>query len=188
MSYKLLLLFLASALSFKSYGSFENTWIEMGGGSGGVNFKIKTFEQNTGWAIEGNSYRKTYGPVFSNTIYDRATGEDVEPEFDAINVYKTWVWPYRLGYVDVGLGLGAGRGDWANDCKEVEEDSGGFSFNLGSSYECDINQGTRIGIPLQASAVFGKYLGIGISFNVFLSKNAKLGQLLFTIPIGSFTK
>ena len=173
-----IVLFIYSAFS---YAEYEQVSVQLGVApfSGAYNIQFKALDKKSGWALVGAGYRQE--SLFTG-YSDRETGMEFDPTFNTLAVSKLWSAPYAWGYADVGVGLGIGKGEWLDNCEDTEPDL------LGSSRECDVHKGTRIGVPLQASAVFGKYVGIGVSLNVFIQKDKMHSQLLFIIPLGKFTK
>ncbi|MBL4796077.1 MAG: hypothetical protein JKY50_01545 [Oleispira sp.] len=163
-----------------SFAEYDRTWVQVGSGYGAFNLQLKMVDGNTGWALEAGAY---YPPaMFEVTIINGETNKEVDPMLKVFAVSRLWSSAYSWGYTDVGLGLGIGSGSWTKNCKEIEP-----SF-LGSTYECDFHEGTRLGIPLQASAAFGKYVGLGVSLNAFIHADDAQVRFLFTLPLGNFTR
>ena len=171
-----LLLLLASTC----FAENDRTWLQVGSGYGAFHLQLKTADENSGWVLEAAGY---YPPaMFEPTIIDRETGKDVKPLFRVLAVSKLWSSAFSWGYADYGLGLGMGVGTWTKNCKEIASDF------LSNTYECDYYQGSRVGIPLQASAAFGKYVGFGVSLNAFVHADDAQIRMLFTLPLGKFTR
>lgn len=163
-----------------SYADDNQTWVQVGSSYGAFNLQLKTVTDNSGWAFEVAGY---YPPsMFGSTIIDRETNKEVDPMLKVLAVSKLWSSPFSWGYADAGFGLGVGTGSWTKKCKEFGSDF------LGSNYECDYYIGTRIGIPLQASVAIGKYVGLGLSLNAFVHSDDAQVRILFTLPLGKFTK
>jgi hypothetical protein len=163
-----------------SHSDDNQTWVQLGSGFGAYSFQLKTVTENSGWSLEVAGY---YPPtMFEDTIIDRDTNKEVDPMLKVLAVSKLWSSPVSWGYADVGFGLGIGSGSWTKKCKEFGSDF------LGSNYECDYHEGTRIGIPLQASVAMGKYVGLGLSLNAFVHSEDAQIRILFTLPLGKFTK
>lgn len=163
-----------------SHSDDSQAWVQVGSGFGAFNLQFKTVTENSGWAFEVAGY---YPPtMFEGVITDRDTNKEVDPMLKVLAVSKLWSSPFSWGYADAGFGLGVGTGSWTNKCKELDT-----SF-LGTDYECDYYEGTRIGIPLQASVAIGKYVGLGLSLNAFVHSDDAQLRILFTLPLGKFTK
>lgn len=139
------------------------------------------FENGSGWGVDFFSY-EVEGLIFKEQYRDRSTGEMFDPQFNVLSLSKLYNKPFSLGYVDVGLGLGVGKGSWGEKCEDEPE-----RF-LSRGRLCDEKDGYQLGIPLQASFAFGKYVGIGVSANVFITKDFTESRVMLTIPFGSFTR
>jgi hypothetical protein len=143
----------------------KNIWGELSvGGSGGylgtkVNFKLG--DETSNWAIELVQFEKSTS--FSH-IENRDDGSYVNVNFKTLGGTKNWNRIGEWGYSELGVGLGIAEGTWAKNCTAVKESVSPYlsSWLLSPSYYdvCDISDGVRFGIPLHASAVFGKYLGM----------------------------
>lgn len=158
---------------------YDKAWVQLGTGLNGYNLQFKVLDNHSGWSLDAAMYNGS--GVFSS-LHDRETGLDVDPEFRIVGVSKIWAAPFRWGFADAGIGLGVGNGEWTDNCEKTG------SVFISSIYECDLNKGTRVGIPLQASAVVGKYIGIGLSINVFLQEDHSHAIASLSIPLGKFTK
>jgi hypothetical protein len=174
------LIFFAFLLfSNSAQADYDNLWLELGHSLSGTSVNIKAIDDEFNWAIEGAVY---YSPLF--TLYeDRETNETDNTKFSTLSMTKNWTLIGKLGYLDVGAGLGVGNGSWVTSCSEAKH--GGF---LTTTELCDVHEGTRIGIPLHASAVFGRYFGIGITARAFITSGQSYANLMITLPFGNFTK
>lgn len=177
-------LFLAMSLflfSTAAYSQFDRYWLEVSGGVNGETVKLKVREGDQGWALLHSRYTEDgfFGPRNKN----RETSKVHDTEFKVYGITKTYSMPYKWGYVDVGAGLGYGDGAWSENC---EPSDGGF---FDSRNVCDLKEGSSIGIPLHGAMTFGKYLGIGVNVDVFLSlERGSVTQVGLVIPFGVFTK
>ena len=176
-----------------AHANEKNIWAELSVGGGGellgtkVNFKYGNDTSN--WAFELAQYDELR--ILSH-VKDRGNGSYVDVNLKTLGVTKNWNRIGKWGYTEVGIGLGAAEGTWAKNCTTVKE-SAPASLSSWLSYAsyhdvCDISDGVRFGIPLHASAVFGKYLGIGITANAFITNEGLHAGFMVTLPIGDFTK
>ncbi|WP_293751622.1 hypothetical protein [uncultured Paraglaciecola sp.] len=158
---------------------YDNVWLELSHSLSSTGVNLKAVEGNFNWAIEGAVY---YSPIF--TLYeDRDTQQTKSTTFTTLGVTKNWSSIGNWGYLDLGVGLGIGKGTWVTNCEK-----GSHSGLFGSTELCNIHNGIRVGVPLHASAVFGKYFGIGISAKAFISSGQSHANLMVTFPFGDFTK
>ncbi|MDC2891183.1 hypothetical protein Q4575_17740 [Psychrosphaera sp. 1_MG-2023] len=164
-----------------------NSWLELSFGGGGedlmgVKTNIKFGDLKSNWAIEFSNYEDFRILSYAK---DRANDKILNPEVKTIAITKNWTSTKRLGYFEAGVGLGLAKGTWTSNCFTEKSPSGGWGS---STYDlCDSVEGYRVGLPLHLSAVFGKYVGIGLTLNAFItSENSHLGVML-TIPLGDFT-
>jgi hypothetical protein len=162
------------------YAEYDRAWLQLGSGFGTFNVQAKVENENSGWAYEAAAYY--HEDFLLDSTVDRDNGEELKTMFKVLAVSKLWSAPFSWGYADVGIGLGIGQGSWKDNCSRL--DDGGFF----KTDECDVKEGTRIGIPLQASAVIGKYVGLGISFNAFIPQDRTHAGFLITVPLGKFTR
>jgi hypothetical protein len=161
----------------------SNVWVEFSVGGGGdlvgasVNFKYG--DEHSNWALEIGQYDEF--SVFSSTE-DRENAASTDVEVTTIGLTKNWNNIGKWGYSEIGIGIGVADGTWSSNCLPVNNNS-----SLSSRDVCDITDGVKFGIPVHASAVFGKYFGIGITAKAFVtSEDAHLG-LMVTLPFGDFT-
>lgn len=162
------------------YAEYDRAWLQLGSGLGAFNAQAKLESENSGWAYEAAAYY--HEDYLLNSTVERGNGKELKTMFKVLAVSKLWSAPFSWGYADVGIGLGIGQGSWKDNCSELE-DEGFFKTD-----ECDVKKGTRIGIPLQASAVIGKYVGLGVSLNAFIQQDRRHASFLITVPLGIFTR
>lgn len=174
-----LLLFLFTHASF-SFADNDRTWLQLGSGFGTWNLQAKIADEDSAWAYEAAAYY--HENFLLDSTVDRDSGEELEAMFKVLAISKLWSAPFSWGYADVGLGLGIGQGSWKENCSNVDDES------FFETDECDVKQGTRVGIPLQASVAFGKYVGVGLSINAFIQQDHSHAGFLITIPLGQFTR
>jgi len=174
-----LLLFLFTHASF-CFADNDRAWLQLGSGFGTFNLQAKIADDNSAWAYEAAAYY--HEDFLLDSTVDRDDGKELETMFKVLAVSKLWSAPFSWGYADVGLGLGIGHGNWKDNCSKVDDES------FFSTDECDVKQGTRIGIPIQASVAWGKYVGLGLSFNAFVQQDRLHGGFLITVPLGKFTR
>lgn len=178
---RLILITFISLLYFSNtvQAAYDNLWLEISHSVSGTGINLKAVDDDFNWAIEGVVY---YSPMF--TLYeDRDTQNIKTTKFTTLGVTKNWSLIGNWGYVDLGVGLGMGKGTWVTNCEK-----GSHSGLFGSTKFCDIHNGIRLGVPLHASAVFGNYLGIGISATAFITSGQTHANLMVTFPFGDFTK
>lgn len=161
----------------------SNIWgeISVGGGGGlvGASVNLKYGDEHSNWALEIGRYDEF--SVFSYTE-DRESETTTEIEVTTIGLTKNWNNIGKWGYTEVGIGIGVADGTWASNCVPVNDNS-----SLSSRDVCDITDGVKFGIPVHASAVFGKYFGIGITVKAFVTSEDAQAGLLVTLPFGDFT-
>lgn len=120
---------------------------------------------------------------FLNSYTDRITGAE-NPDVKLLSVMKVWDIPYKWGYVDASAGLGYMRGEWGRNC----EDAPRGWFSIYPSYVCDFEKVSSFAVPMQATAVLGKYLGIGVNLNLVIGfEGVSFVSTGFSVPIGDFT-
>ncbi|MGV2871504.1 hypothetical protein [Colwellia sp. E150_009] len=179
-----LFLIILTTFTFTVHADNSNVWAEWGAGGGndliGYSMNLKLGDESTNWAIE-LGYLEDF-QVFSY-VEDRKNGGTADIKMTTLGLTKNWNNIGSWGYKEAGIGLGIVKGTWANDCSR--EDSG--NTLSGRHDVCDISDGIRFGIPMHASAVFGKYLGIGITVKAFLTTENTHAGIMITIPIGDFT-
>lgn len=163
-----------------SHAEYDRAGLQLGSGLGAFNAQVKTDSENSGWAYEAAAYY--HEDFILSTTVERGSGKQLETMFNALAVSKLWSAPFSWGYADIGIGLGLGHGSWKENCSEVGDEA--FS----KTDECDVKEGTRIGIPLQASVAIGKYVGLGVSFNAFIQQDNRHASFLITLPLGKFTR
>lgn len=105
---------------------------------------------------------------------------DFDPKFNTYGILKLWALNGRYSVKDIGIGVGVGDGTWGSNCTPDSHSSDGEA--------CQINKATEFGIPIQTSIVVGRYLGIGVSANAFLTQNRSHYSVSFSVPIGLFTR
>lgn len=172
-----------------AHGQYDRYWFEMSAGFGvngdvgghtGHTFKLKFREASTGFALIYSNYS---GEGFLESAKDRESQEHLSPVFDVYGVSGFVSAPFKFGNMDAGLGVGYSNGDWIENCDDSE------SGWVGSSKSCDSKAVANIGIPLHASFSVGKYLGIGINADAFISADTKAVVLIgFVVPLGLFTE
>ena len=176
--------FLISLLTFSvtSHAEYDRYWLELSTSFvEGSTFKLKARDGNTGWSLIHSRYTedKFLGPA----DYNRATLEKLDTEYRVYGVSKFISAPFNWGYAEVGLGLGYGNGSWSENCTDYEESW------FGTSQKCDLKEGGTFGFPFHASATVGRYIGIGVNVDVFLSlERGTVSQFGIVIPFGLFTK
>lgn len=174
---RVLMLVIWSCVSASALGECSRLWVQPDLGFSGAGLWIKKTCHNSTLALGVFTYRDE--ALFSSYV-DRDTGLSVSPRVKTLSVLKVWDSSFGWGYADAGVGLGLASGDKAKNC------SGEPGF-LSTLYSCKIENVTTIGVPLHASAVLGRYVGIGLSVNTFLSLEGFLGASIgFSIPIGKF--
>lgn len=180
-------LFLIIFLAFSPLcqADITNVWVETGlggtGDHGAAMVNIKVGDSKSNWALEYAVYEDQSS--FS-TYVSRADNSEVEHKSKGLGITKNWTLMGRWGYIDGGLGLGVVKGSWLSDCTL---DSANSSF-LSSVYECSEKSGYRPGIPVHATAVFGRYMGIGLTLSAFLTNEHTHAGVFVTVPFGNFTK
>lgn len=183
---KLIVLILFISTSF-SHAELDRAWLEFSAGysgtSGAISLQVKANYAGSGWALGATKYNH-YSSVDSYVERGDGSGEELEAQFKVLGVSKLWSRASIWGSADVGIGLGVGRGEWTENCSPLDSRSSYFK-----KIECDVKEGATIGIPLQISAVFGKYVGIGLSLHAFIQPdNVHKGFAMITIPFGVFTR
>lgn len=168
--------------TYSAYADYDKYWLEVSEGlQYGATIKLKVRDNDKGWALVHSKY--TEEEFFGTTNFNRETKRRHDAEFKVYGVTRFVSMPFRWGYVDAGAGLGYGKGTWSENCEHYKD---GF---LGSSDICDLKDGSSLGIPLHASASWGKYIGIGVNVDVFLSlERETTAQVGLVIPFGLFAK
>ncbi|MDN3651479.1 hypothetical protein QWY77_01605 [Thalassotalea ponticola] len=147
----------------------------------GETLKVKARDENKGWALIYSKY--TNDEFLGAGQYDRESFESLDAKFNVYGVSWVGSAPYSFGYADAGIGVGYATGTWVDNCEKYEQGLWGYSEL------CDLNDDSGIGIPLHASLSFGKYIGLGVNIDVFLSFDFKpIAQVGFVIPLGGFTR
>lgn len=178
------LLFATSLFLFStaSQAEYDRYWLELSAGfAEGETLKLKARDGNTGWALIHSRYTedKFLGPA----DFNRATLEKLDTEYKVYGVSKFISAPFNWGYAEVGLGLGYGNGSWSENCSDYEKSL------FGISQKCDLKEGGTFGVPFHASATLGRYIGIGVNMDVFLTLDrGTISQVGIVIPFGLFTK
>lgn len=171
---------IALLFSSHSFSNYEHTWIQTEAGLlGGTHFQINTVENNTGWAITYSNYQEN---IALTSHINRETGKPAETNLDALSISKTLAAPLSWGLINIGLGLGVSQGTWLENCSDNQQ------HFIGSSKLCDQRNGSQLGIPLHASAIFGRYIGIGMSLQAFVQEDRTFLDLTFLFPLGAFAK
>lgn len=168
------------ALLFSSvcYAEYDYRWFEYHHGwldeYEALSFNVS--DERTGWQVNiiKTGTQEEFLSGFLNSTSERDTNRAADP-FYALGVSKLYVGATRFGYVNIGLGLGVGSGDIASNCE---------SKFLGKT--CDFEKKTLLGVPLHASIMFGKYFGIGLTVDAFLTTEERFGAIAVSIPIGKF--
>lgn len=176
---KFFISFILIFLAFACWGETQHYWIQPDSSiTGGAGAQIKGDVYSGKYSLNLHRYH-TPGKGIIDGVVDKDTGQSVTPRYNTISVLKLWSAHFNKGYLDFGLGMGVGKGTWGEDCEESE----GF-FN---DKHCRIVEGEQLGLPWQASAVFGKYVGIGFSITGFLTHTHSHVTGGITIPLGVFT-
>ncbi|WP_394203277.1 hypothetical protein [Marinagarivorans algicola] len=164
----------------KKHYWLETSFLRRLGGGGALGLHLNMHTDKHNWTLGYNSLHQSF--VFVRDPVDRATGNSINGNIKAYSVSKLWHWPYRLGYASVSVGGSLLKGRWGVNCARSTME--GF----GRSEECDLKQFVTLGIPLRATASFGRYVGIG--YVAEMNINAKDSYILLgmTIPIGGFTR
>ncbi|WP_188151458.1 hypothetical protein [Teredinibacter waterburyi] len=166
-----------SLSSWEAYGECKRILIQPDLALNGSGVWIKKTCHKSTLALGAIKYRD--GALFSSFI-DRVTGESINPRLQTVNLLKVWNNSFGWGYTDFGLGVGIAHGEKARNCSSQP------AF-LGTLHRCKVDSISTIGLPINATAVVGKYVGIGFSANIFLSLEGVLGASAgFSIPIGKF--
>lgn len=181
---KILLVLCFAVFSIQAHAEKTNFWVELGLAQDGVTAHIKQRKGHQGWAYSYYNFQNPTEMFIASYDYvARNTMEPVQADFHVLGISRFTSASFGWGYADVGVGLGIGKGDWLENCDRSS------SFVFHTTYECDLKDGSRLGIPIHASAVLGRYAGIGVSFNMFVSLDFEPQyQLALTIPLGNFTK
>lgn len=173
------------ALSSTAHADNSNAWVELGLGATDdfvtTSINIKVGDNRSNWALEFGGYGEM--KFFSDGPLDRADNTSFDPEVYTLGITKNWNSIGKWGYLDAGIGLGVADGTWASNCESVINDSGWISDEY-----CDSTSGLRPGIPVHVSAVFGKYVGIGVTLKAFITEEDAHAGVTLTLPIGDFTK
>ena len=179
----LILFFVIS--SEHSHAEYNRAWLEVGASGSSTVIQVKARDEYQGWALSYLNYQDhhdSFLKIFPDSYRDKNTMEFIETDLDVFAISKFVSAPFSWGYADVGIGVGVGKGQWLDNCNKT----GSF---LGDQYECDLREGTKLGLPFQASATLGRYIGIGVNFNMFLAFDLRPHyQLALTVPLGKFTK
>lgn len=179
---KILAIFSLLLFSSTAYSEYNRYWIELSSGVvGGTTIKVKMREEHKGWALIYSTYDQEL--FFGQTDVNRETQEPINAKFNVYGVSRFFSSSFSWGYADAGIGLGCGNGTWSENCRDRKERL------FGSSLQCDPKSGSTLGIPLHASASLGKYIGIGINIDIFLSPvSGNFTQVGIVIPLGLFTR
>lgn len=162
------------------FAEHDRAWLQLGSGLGAFNVQAKVENGDSGWAYEAAAYY--HEDYLLDSTVERGNGRELKTMFKVLAVSKLWSAPFSWGYADVGVGLGIGQGSWKENCTGLDDDV------FFKTDECDVKEGARIGIPLQASAVIGKYVGLGVSLNAFIQQDHKHIGFLIAVPFGIFTR
>ncbi|WP_370980345.1 hypothetical protein [Agaribacterium sp. ZY112] len=186
---KLATCLLLSGLSLPTYAEIDRAWLELGMGTLGPSGKIKIANNNWGWSIGLTKYKDEIGGYLHSTeYYDSDTLESFEPKMHVVDISRTWGKAGRFGYIDLSTGLAFANGVHSENCdKNREKEYSGF-FSRTTEKLCDKQEGNKVGIPLSATAAFGKYGGLGLQANAFVSDGYIKGQVALIISLGAFTK
>ena len=169
-------------ISQTATAEFNHFWVEAGEGINGERILLKTTFDDSAWALGFYSFKPADG-FYGFSPVDRETGESLDPRFNVIGLSRMLSARFGWGYADVGIGLGIGKGEWLDDCKDDDHDGFFYSDDL-----CDLKEGTRIGIPFHASAVLGKFVGVGVGLGAFIQEDHSHVQFGITLPLGYFTR
>ncbi len=168
--------------------AFDRYWVEAGLSYNGGSAHIKIADGTRGWRL-GYSHIEEHTCFFCNETYmDKVTEEILDPKVDIISVSRLWSYSNRWMNTDAGIGLGLMQGDWSLDCQKTSNADSEL-FGDHSNYYCNHNEGTMLGIPLNGSISFGKYLGAGINADYFLAQDGQSRLLVtFSLALGKFTR
>ncbi|MBC6905921.1 hypothetical protein DWB84_10675 [Saccharophagus sp. K07] len=179
-----LLIFLLSQIP-KCFADYDRAWMEFGSSSwenAAVKIKFQDL-QKAGWAFGYSQYDGDPGYIRTGRI-EQNKWETFNPLFKTASVSRFISATSGWGYADAGIGLGVGTGSWTENCGSLQVD--GLFFPI---RRCDEKKGTLIGIPFYATAVLGRYAGIGLYVEAFYTQRLKTQvQAGIAIPIGKFTK
>lgn len=149
-----------------------------GGGIGlGLHLNIHTDKHN--WVL---GYDNLDQDILFSGHEDRATGDSINGDIKTYSVSKLWHWPYRLGHTSVSVGGSLLKGYWGVNCGERSQ------LFFGTSQECDRKQFTTLGIPIRATASFGRYVGIGYVVEININTKEPYALAGIIIPIGGFAR
>jgi len=178
------LCFASMAFSSMAIADDKSYWLQVNGdiaGQSGIQLKMldRSVDRSTGYTLDLHRYSTTDG--FFNSIVDRVTDSPIDSHINTVSVLKLWAINSRFSYLDFGVGLGVANGEWAVNCSDER------STFLGSVADCDIEERTRLGIPLQVSAALGRYIGVGLFASTFITEESKPRfSLGLSVPIGNF--
>jgi hypothetical protein len=159
MNYSSAIFVVLCSVSSSVRAEFENIWIELGAAIQGASISLKAIDDDFNWALESAIYTEP----MATSYQDRDTGKYINFSVVTLGVTHNWTSIGYWGYLDAGLGLGIGKGTWITDCGESRRKF--FS----TTTVCESSSGFRPDVLLHASAVFGKYFGIGITANAFIT-------------------
>lgn len=130
-----------------------------------------------------SSFDNQEGNGIFDSFSDRHSMDFIDTEITTIGISRFISSSFNWGYADAGIGLAFARGQWIENCDSYREGI------LGDSYLCDSHESSDFGAPFQGSAVLGKYAGIGLYYDAFLSlERDSQVQFGIVVPLGNFTK
>ena len=174
---------IVASLTFSTicYAQDKQQWIQLNAAplNSSYSVQFKHIENRSGWSVGMSVFEKD---SFLTSTVDRSNQESIDPQVRVLEASKLWSIPFRSGFADFGVGLGVAQGEWSNNC------SASAPSSILPVNECDIKNVSTVGIPLQASITLGRYAGIGLGFNYFMSSERSYSLLSLTVPLGNFTR
>lgn len=171
-----------------AYAQCEHLWFMPEVGFGPVGGTEQKTTQVGSVRVYAECYGRKYGLEISRfskgnffaSFHDRRSGESSDLESYNVAIFKHWGRSSDWGYRGYSLGLGLGETYKVSRCTTTS----GF---WGDAKECDIDKVAALGIPLQASAILGRYVGVGVSAQaLFLTTGDVKMTFRLSVPIGKF--
>ena len=134
--------------------------------------------QDSTYALSVSSYSLKSSHSDKRSV---GTNKNIEQKIDVVGLLRFISGEAKFGFADVGVGIGIARGKDGYDCvhRATLVDS--------SVYECTEKEILTLGIPIQVSASFGKYIGLGVHMSFFHGfDGTEAGSIGLSIPIGKF--
>lgn len=139
------------------------------------------------WSDGRNGYAVNALYVDLWDSYLRNADETLNTSSFSVNALKLYSRHYRFNYLDAGIGLGVNYGSSLKNCQQFRSDErDGRWASLGNTEYCEVDKGFRVGIPVQATAVLGRFGGVGLSVNGFVSYENSYYSINLTLPFGLF--